>query len=122
MFRKIILNNAGFDICQRAVVVPLTFCRTTLKKECVTNCALYVNQFIKDKELIVIVSNDVYKAYFNDGTIPDLLYGKMIKEDGQKYFFFSDFRKLMEDNVGTGYDYWTRRITKEARAFVKVFE
>jgi hypothetical protein len=70
------------------------------------------------------VGNDVYKAYFADGSIPQMLYGKKMKEpeDKHTFFFFSDYRNLYDEKREEINQYWYSRLCDECHAFSQVID
>lgn len=121
-FRVIIYAGTGFKIKEKALVVPITFCATKMKSKCVATCReIFVNKLVSQAKILCIVGKKVYKTWFNDGPIPELLYGRSIEEEQaipkRTLFFFTDYEELAKDDVENGERYWTNRITLEAKAF-----
>jgi len=117
-FLDTLLDVGGFDARHEGLQVPVTFCISKMTVTCARNCFEFTSLFLTKAKLVIVCGNDVYKAFFNDGGIPELLYGTGHKEAAYPYpfFFFSDYRKVDLEEAYEN-DYWRRRIVKEIRAF-----
>lgn len=121
-FAHILEQCAGFELFKEALVIPVIFCGTKIRKEQYRNCQEYVQRFLKGKKKVCIVSNDVYKIFFEDGAMPELLYGRSstdTRHPGVRFFFFSDYRNLEPEGTdfSEGEQYWMGRIHVEATNF-----
>lgn len=125
-FRGIVESYLGEGFWNKVLTVPVAFCCTTAKKECVSNCDAYVSKFLRDKQVVVILGNDVYKALMDGASLPDLLYGNHIPAPGKpyEYFFMCDYNKFTynswdEDELS---EYWVNLVSRQAvllRKFLK---
>ena len=120
LFRYILKKVCHFNVFEEALVLPLTFCHfNKISQKKVDNCSRFTSVFMEHYKVIVICGNDVYKHYFKQGKMPELLCGSGMKIPGHKqtFFFFSDYIKL---DYKTDYsEYWFEKFKTEARGFKK---
>lgn len=117
------LQKVNFDIAMDALIVPITFCNTRMQKHTVENCRSHVARWLKDKAIVCICGNDVYKAYFGIGKMPELLLGNSFIENNVTYFCFSDIRKLLDCFDDYSIEaFWHNKFNDEIILFAKFLE
>jgi len=116
-FAHVLQIHADFDIWKDAMIVPMIFCDLHPTRVNFLNCFAHTRPFLDKVQSVAVVSNDAYKGFFNEGSMPDLLYGKSMRDPRYpwNFFFFSDYRNLEEDQEEE--QYWRRRLTTESACF-----
>ena len=116
-----LVRVTGIEPLVQALSIAIVSCagKTTQVRaqHCHTHCASH----IRSAKLCVIVGNDTYKALFNCGAAPEMLYGKSFRDPSWPctFFMLSDYRKLevfTQENMSPAGVFWQTKFCGELTA------